>query len=151
MAPGRHPARRRWDTAWVGNCRGLLVAGQYPYRFRYLCFRVCIISISFGDGGGLELAQVNGAWQVQRRCRLEHGKESQPLLNHFYREWDAATLAKTHLEQPIAFCEAIEFPFKPHSIAEGDKIASSFRYSPSGVMAPTLESAWAIEPIIGWN
>ena len=41
----------------------------------------------------VELAQVDGRWQLQRRCRLEHGKEPQPLLDRLYREWGAATLA----------------------------------------------------------
>jgi len=41
----------------------------------------------------VELARVDGQWLVQRRCRLEHGKEPQLLLNRLCREWDAATLA----------------------------------------------------------
>ncbi len=41
----------------------------------------------------VELAQVAGQWQVQRRCRMEHGKEPQPLLNRLYHEWNAAMLA----------------------------------------------------------
>jgi predicted CoA-substrate-specific enzyme activase len=41
----------------------------------------------------VELVQADGGWQLQRRFRLEHGKEPQPLLDRLYREWDAATLA----------------------------------------------------------
>ncbi len=41
----------------------------------------------------VELARVNGQWQIQRRCRLEHGKEPQPLLERLYREWGADALA----------------------------------------------------------
>ena len=40
----------------------------------------------------VELARVDGCWQVQRCCRVEHGKEPQRLLKQLYEEWDAATL-----------------------------------------------------------
>ena len=41
----------------------------------------------------VELLRLDGQWQIQRRCRLEHGKEPQLLLNRLYREWNAVALA----------------------------------------------------------
>jgi len=41
----------------------------------------------------VELARVDGEWQVERRCRIDHGKDPQPLLKRLYGEWDAASAA----------------------------------------------------------
>ncbi|MDE3187024.1 MAG: CoA activase [Acidobacteriota bacterium] len=41
----------------------------------------------------VELARVCGQWQIQRRQRLEHGKEPQPLLDRLYRACGADALA----------------------------------------------------------
>ena len=38
----------------------------------------------------VELATVDGQWKVQRRYRVEHGKEPHTLLDRLYREWGAA-------------------------------------------------------------
>ena len=45
----------------------------------------------------VELAQIDGQWTIQRRYRMEHGKEPQALLDRLYREWDATTFSSAAL------------------------------------------------------